>query len=83
VSLDPAKIVDDSEDWLGSVCLDIANGLEYAARFADDVTRAQILDGVAVRQAQHDAVLPAWRAARAAHPGPQIHYPEEPDAAAT
>jgi hypothetical protein len=79
VSLDPAKIVEEIEGWLGSLCLDIANGLEYAARFADDGTRAHILQGVATRQAQYDAVLPAWRAAQMAHPGPQIHYPEEPD----
>jgi hypothetical protein len=80
VSLDTAKIVEDIEGWLGSLCLDIANGVEYAARFADDGTRAHILEGVAKRQAQYDAVLPAWRAARIAHPGPQIHYLEEPDA---
>jgi hypothetical protein len=79
LSLDPAKIADDIAIWLGSLCLDIANGLEYAARCADEVTRARIVEGVAVRQAQYDAVLPAWRAVRTAHPGPQIHYPDEPD----
>jgi hypothetical protein len=79
VSLDPAKIADDIEGWLGSLCLDIANGLEYAARFADAVTSTHILEGVAVRQAQYDAVLPAWRTVRTAPLGPQIHYPEEPD----
>jgi hypothetical protein len=83
VSLDPAKTVEEIEGWLGSLCLDIATGLEYAARYADDKTRAQILEGVAMRQAQYDAVWPAWRAARTAHPGPRIRFPEEPDHEAT
>jgi hypothetical protein len=82
VSLDPVKLAEEIEGWLGSLCLDIANGLEYAARFADDGTRAHILEGVAKRQAQYDAVWPAWRSVRTAHPGPQIHYPQEPGASA-
>jgi hypothetical protein len=80
VSLAPAKIVEDIEIWLGSMCLDIANGFEYAARYADEGTCAQILERVTQRQAQHDAALPAWKEARAAHPGPQIIYYDEPDA---
>lgn len=79
VSLEPAKVVEDIEIWLGSTCLDIANGLEYAARYADEGTRAQILEGVTRRQAQYDAVLPAWKEARAAHPGSQIIYHDEPE----
>ena len=79
VSLEPAKAVEDIEIWLGSMCLDIANGLEYAARFADEETRARIQEDVERRQAQHDAALPAWKEARDAHPGPRINYPDEPE----
>jgi hypothetical protein len=80
VSLEPAKTVEDIEIWLGSMCLDIANGMEYAARFADEETRARIMEGVTIRRAQYDAVLPAWNDSRAAHPDPQIIYHDNPDA---
>ncbi len=79
VSLEPDKTVEDIEIWLGSMCLDIANGLEYTSRFADEETRKRILEGVARRQAQYDAVLSAWKEARAAHPGPQIIYHDNPE----
>jgi hypothetical protein len=77
---EPAKTVEDIEIWLGSTCLDIANGLEYAARFADEETRERILAGVARRQAQYDDVLPAWKEARTAYLGPQITYRDKPEA---
>jgi hypothetical protein len=79
VSLEPDKMVEDIGIWLGAMCLDSANDVEYAARFADEEMRAHILEGVDWRQAQHDAIWPAWKEARAAHPGPQIIYHDDPD----